>query len=459
MQYFKPGAPYFVGDCMPFFHEGRIHLYYLQDENHHQAKGGLGGHQWAHASTTDLIDWEHHPMAIPCSDDWEGSICTGSTFYHAGTYYGFYATRLTADRTEKLSLAVSQDGITFEKTLPNPFAEPAAGYDPRHYRDPFVFQDETTGGFHMLVTAALAGYPLHGRGGCLAHLTSQDLRQWTLNDPFLIPGGDPGYGCIPECPEYFRWNDWYYLVFSLNGKAHYRLSRHPMGPWLRPPVDVLDDSGVAMVMKTAAFTGNRRIGVAYLAYRRDDKDDGERLYAGQALFRELIQHADGTLGATFPPEMIPASGQPVALPLTPLVGSITTIASGVVVQAAEGEAVAVVDDVPTNSRITLMVRPQPDTAEFGLWLRGTGAFESGYRLRFLPYEDKVMLNRQSMNCVQGLNQPFKLDILMKDDIIDVCVDGRRCLIDRCPELRGSRLFLYAHNGAVAFDRLWAAPLL
>jgi len=54
MQYFRPQAPYFVGDCMPFFHEGTFHLYYLQDENHHQAKGGLGGHQWAHASSPDL---------------------------------------------------------------------------------------------------------------------------------------------------------------------------------------------------------------------------------------------------------------------------------------------------------------------------------------------------------------------------------------------------------------------
>lgn len=46
-QYFKPDGDFFVGDCMPFFHVGTFRLFYLLDENHHGALGGLGGHQWA----------------------------------------------------------------------------------------------------------------------------------------------------------------------------------------------------------------------------------------------------------------------------------------------------------------------------------------------------------------------------------------------------------------------------
>ena len=85
MQYFKPSDPFFVGDCMPFFHQGEFRLYYLLDENHHQSLGGLGGHQWAHASSTDLVNWDHHPLAIPITHDWGGSICTRSVFHHQGT--------------------------------------------------------------------------------------------------------------------------------------------------------------------------------------------------------------------------------------------------------------------------------------------------------------------------------------------------------------------------------------
>ena len=119
-QYFKPESPYFVGDCMPFYHDGTFRLFYLLDENHHAARDGLGGHQWAQASSQDLVHWQHHPLAIPITQDREGSICTGSVFFHEGTYYGFYATRMR-DHTQHLSLAASRDGIHFEKTEPNPF--------------------------------------------------------------------------------------------------------------------------------------------------------------------------------------------------------------------------------------------------------------------------------------------------------------------------------------------------
>lgn len=458
MQYFRPADPYYVGDCMPFFHDGTFHLYYLQDENHHQAKGGIGGHQWAHASSKDLIHWQHHPMAIPCTEDWEGSICTGSTFYHDGTFYGYYATRLM-DRSEKLSLAVSKDGITFEKTLPNPFAGPTAGYSPKNYRDPFVFVDEATGEFNMLVTASLEDFPLYQRGGCLVRLTSRDLKEWAVAEPFLIPGGKPAYANIPECPEYFHWNDWYYIVFSLDGKAHYRMSKLPYGPWLRPVVDVFDDSNVAMVMKSAAFTGNRRIGVAYMASRRDDKDDGGRMYAGHALFREIIQHQDGTLGTKFPQEMVPAYGAKLDLPYSALTQGVSGNADSICIEAYEGQAVAVIENVPRNARITLNLIPKPQSAEFGLWLRGSGRFETGYPLTFLPYERKVTLNQQSISCVDGLDRPFTVEIILKDDIIDVCVDQRRCLVDRCPELQGDRLFFFCQNGEVLFDSIAVAPLV
>ena len=163
MQYLKPDGGFFVGDCMPFCHAGTFRLFYLLDENHHGALGGLGGHQWAQASSRDLVHWEHHPLAIGITEDREGSICTGSVFFHAGTYYGFYATRMR-DKTQHLSLAKSRDGIHFEKTDPNPFASPPAGYDPFHYRDPVVFQDPGDGLFHMLATARLVNGCISDRG-------------------------------------------------------------------------------------------------------------------------------------------------------------------------------------------------------------------------------------------------------------------------------------------------------
>jgi len=125
---------------MPFTHDGVFHLIYLLDQGHYQGLGGLGGHQWAHATTTDFVHWEHHPLAIAITEPWEGSICTGSVFVYDRTYYAFYATRM-CDWTQHLGLATSTDGIHFEKQAPNPLASPSRRYDREHFRDPFVFQD------------------------------------------------------------------------------------------------------------------------------------------------------------------------------------------------------------------------------------------------------------------------------------------------------------------------------
>jgi hypothetical protein len=112
MQYSRAPGGGFVGDCLPFFHDGVFHFYYLRDRHHHKSKAGLGAHQWAHSSSPDLVGWTHHPLAIPITEQREGSICTGSVFCNEGTWYGFYATRMP-DRTEHLSPALSTDGIHF----------------------------------------------------------------------------------------------------------------------------------------------------------------------------------------------------------------------------------------------------------------------------------------------------------------------------------------------------------
>ena len=121
MQYFTPvGGAYFVGDCIPFAHDGTYYLYWLLDEGHHSALGGLGGHQWCVSTTKDLIHWQHHPIAIGIDEEWEKSICTGSVVFHDNQFYAFYATRLldSGNVCERLSYATSPDALHWTKQLP-----------------------------------------------------------------------------------------------------------------------------------------------------------------------------------------------------------------------------------------------------------------------------------------------------------------------------------------------------
>ncbi len=450
MQYFTPGNNQFLGDCMPFWDGDAFHLYYLLDEGHHQGLGGLGGHQWAHASTRDLRHWEHHPLALPVSADWEGSICTGSVVLHEGVYHAFYATR-KRDWTQHLSHAVSDDGITFTKTTPNPFMSPPAGYGDKDFRDPFVFAG-SDGRWHMLVTSRLTDFPLHERGGCLLHLVSDDLWNWHVRKPLLIPGGRPGYACVPECPDYFEWNGWHYLLFGLGLGTHYRMARSLDGPWLRPANDILD-SHFCAVMKTAQFGRDRRIGAGWAGPRRDNRDEGGMLWGGNVVFRELVQNPDGTLATRFAPELTPPTGPQLERTPVGLTAGCRVEAGLVRLDGLASQEVAVIADVPRDARIQCRVVPQANSFRFGLGLRGQGRYEAAYELAFSSYSGTFTLANIANAGVKPFEQPFDLDIAMVDDIIDVCVDGRRCLVNRLPEQDGPSLFLFCENGVVVFESI------
>jgi len=299
-QGWKPrGHNVHLGDCMPFFHAGRFHLYYLRDRRQHASMGGCGGHQWAHLSTTDLRHWEEHPLALAIDAAAAGSICTGSVFHHAGTYHAFHSLRMADGSPAPLCVATSRDAVHFGPrrafaTLPEP-------YDCGATRDPVVFADAAGVGFHLLATAARRD-PDGRMRGCLAHLTSPDLQTWDRREPFLVLE-EPTQ---PECPDYFTWRGWHYLVFSLHGLARYRKSRQPLGPWETPANDRLDPTD-ARVMKTAAFTGGRRLGAAFLPAGKG--------WGGTLCLRELEQLPDGSLVTRWPAELPPAPAiQPYASP-------------------------------------------------------------------------------------------------------------------------------------------------
>ncbi len=451
-QYWRPrGHNVHAGDCMPFFHDGRFHLFYLFDRRHHRSKWGLGAHQWAHASTTDLRQWEHHPLAVAITDPIEGSICTGSTFFHEGTYYAFYAIRMSDGSAAQLCAATSRDGIHFTKQPP--LATLKAPYVSGPGRDPVVFRNPKTGLFHMLVTTELAEPPLPRRGGCLAQLVSSDLSTWEQREPFIVPG----YPGQPECPDYFFWNGWYYLVFSNNGVARYRMSREPLGPWHRPKVDVFDGPQ-ASVMKTAAFSGGRRLGAAFL---------GDGGYGGDVVFREILQHRDGTLGTRWPAELEPEATEPVALEFNGLTDGVAGDRQSVKLSAAGGLAVARVAGAADEYILHARVRLATGTGNFGL--RWTDDTSAGQELRFEPAREKAGFRgadassvdeaeHSSIYGVAGLDQPFEFELVVKRNLVDLCVDGRRTLVARLA-VDGPKLAFFAHNADVTYEQIQLRPLV
>ena len=448
MQYFKPGGNLFVGDCIPFYHDGTYYLYWLLDSGHHSALNGLGGHQWALSTSRDLKTWKHYPIVLGIDEAWEKSICTGSVVYYNKKFYAFYATRLiTGDGqvNEKLSYAISDDGIHFKKQLPNPFYSSAPGYSKRNFRDPKVTVD-SAGVFHLFVSSS-ADSGTGDAKGAIVHLFSKDLKNWSVREPLIINQDD-----VPECPDYFKWNDWHYLIYGRGGNTYYLKSRQPYGPWEYPSSQSLNEDW-SNVVKTAEFTNGRRIAAGWIPSRKNNKDDGWELFGGNIVLREVIQDNNGDLLTKFPPEFLPVNTGSMQRNI--ISDSLITRlnSSSYAIRSPNGTGSAYFEDIPLNCRITMEMEPVGNVEEYGLVLRSDRGDHSGYRLSFLPDNKEVRLFNTGIQAVSVLNNTIKVDVVLRDDIIDVCVDNKRCIVNRLPERKGNRLWLFAKHGNVKFSAI------
>lgn len=268
-----PGGGVFVGDCMPYTSSGRYHVLYLKDRRHHQSKWRRGAHQWEHISTDDFLHWQIHPMAVPIDRAWEGSICTGSHTEKDGKHYLFYSIRTVDGSPAPICRSVSEDGYHFQKDLSFSFTL-SEKYHQASARDPKLVRDEN-GLFHMFVTSSLMSM---GKG-CLVHLTSEDLDSWKEEDePIFISDTEEQ----PECPDYFAFGGYYYLVFSLRGVGQYRISQKPFSDFRMPKAPVIPCESVPK----GAVWGDK---IVFAGFRRIEG------YAGTMTFAEAVPDQFGEL--------------------------------------------------------------------------------------------------------------------------------------------------------------------
>jgi hypothetical protein len=208
-------------------------------------------------------------------------------------------------------------------------------------------------------------------------------------------------------------------------------------------------------MKSAPFTGDRRIGALFLA---------EGAYAGRAVFREIIQHDDGTLGSSWPREMVPPCGATLSRRVEALGSGVSGELPRLRVDASQGFSAAALADLPRRYLFSASVRPERSDGAFGIGVRGAERFRDALMLDFQPSRRRVGWRHPSRPSwqeeetaalyeVDGLDRPFTVELLVLDDVLDVCIDRRRTLIAREPMRDGNRLFLYCHDAVVEFDEI------
>ncbi len=268
----KPEEFVFVGDCMPYSEDGEYHVIYLKDRRHHKSKWRRGAHQWNHISTPDLKTWYEHPPVVEIDKQWEASICTGSHIKNEDTHYLYYTVRTFDGSPAPMCRSISKDGYHYEKDE-NFSLFLSSKYKGSTARDPRIVKGED-GKFHVLITTTLIS---EGKG-CLAHLVSDDLTNFTELDPIYVNDTADE----PECSDYFEYNGYYYLVYSVMGVGHYKYSKMQFGQMTTPNNDIIP---YAWVPKSAQKDG-RLLFAGFL----------NKGYWGNVMsFIEGFSNGDGTL--------------------------------------------------------------------------------------------------------------------------------------------------------------------
>ena len=215
-----------------------------------------------HATSRDLVTWEHHgtcfaPSESPAWDDyttWTGSVLKGPD----GRWHLFYTggSRSEDGLYQRIGHAVSDDAHSWERVgdglcldMDGPTAEAyeadhAIGFwHDRAMRDPWIMPDPEGGGFLMYFTARASGVTEPNAGGCIGFATSPDLHEWTLRPPVFTGG----FGQM-EVPQVLEHGGRWYCLFCTSADhfsarqaeatpggpvtgTHYLIGDGPRGPW------------------------------------------------------------------------------------------------------------------------------------------------------------------------------------------------------------------------------------
>ena len=448
--FYKPEEGW-SGDYIPFYWDGAFRLFYLLDE--HKPNGHLDGIPWCLVETKDFVHFEPQGVMLPYGgvEDQDRCVYTGSVIHALDRFHIFYTghnpyLREKGLPEQKIMHAVSDDLHHWTKIPEHTFQAPD-GFEVNDWRDPFVFYDEDDERYHMLLAARLAEGTAPRRG-CTAHMTSTDLVTWEPQKPLWMPESYYTH----ECPDLFKIDNWYYLIFSefsdIN-RTRYVMSRSLEGPWIAPQQDVFDTR--PYYAAKSCTDGKKRYLFGWISTRDDETDFSGFRWAGSLAVHELYAKENGEL-ACKEPESIAAAWKKDERPLA-FEGDASR---------ADGTAVIYAEEpLPEACRIEMDFAFDTGTHDFGLLLRADPETDTGYALNFEPdayrveFFIKPRLNYRNF-VADGLTRVFHmqpeakhhLTVIVDGTIAVAYIDNEIAFSMRMYSLKGTRLGIFARHGGL-----------
>lgn len=394
---FKPVEPAAVaGDFIPFWNNGLYHLFYIKDNRDLDTYGYAMS--WFQVVTADFVTFNGWGEAIihGTIGEQDYKVFTGSVFEYDGVFHIFYTGHndnfIKEGRPQQAILhAVSHDLRNWHKDREFYFAAPEGSYYEKHdWRDPYVYRDEKTGEFRMLITARKQ-QGLDNHRGVIAQAVSDDLVHWRLSENFWAPDEYHTH----ECPDLFKMGDWWYLMFSTYSEksiTHYRMAKQPAGPWLVPADDQLDTRGW-YAAKTTANEKNERFAFGWLPIRSEDRyhnpNQGPWHWGGNLVVHQLRQRPDGTLKAVMPAPIAAAFTKEITLQPVPVLGHWQIDGTEFRCQASGRFSLMTLGRLPETAMIEAAIEFSDGVGSCGIMLKAAGDLESYHLVRLDLTEQRI----------------------------------------------------------------------
>ena len=281
----------YVGDVMPFYDNGEMNIFYLQDGRN----TNRGFHPFALMTTKDYVHYKDYGEVIPFDDKYVDSVDwalgTGSIIKDEKDIYHAFYTGHNSNKNSGLKYkecirhATSTDKITWVKSEEKLYGSS------NDFRDPYVYYDKVEKTYNILITTNTFGI------GKIVRYSSDSLDtpidKWVDKGTFFI--NDAGTYNM-ECPTFIEYNGYYYLSFSEQGKhrvTHYRYKKNLTDEWKKPAIDYLDDEGFYAARLEKDDKDLYAFG--WCGTKDGDFDLGEFNWAGNLVCHKLVQKNNGEL--------------------------------------------------------------------------------------------------------------------------------------------------------------------
>lgn len=302
------------------YFQGHYHIFY----QHFPYANKWGTMHWGHAITKDFIHYQHLPIALYPSKDFDRNGCfSGSAVEIDDKLYLYYtAIRYAKENPEYVhvqygdddlrasqALLISEDGIHFDnknnKQQIIPMIQEAYIGDYRHTRDPKVWKKED--GKYAMVIGSKVAYENDYCGKALFY-ESEDGIHFTYKNSYQ----DNEIGNMWECPDVFKVDNQHIMIFSPENTD---LPPKPVSNARYMPIDFDEESLTVKghgdvpyldygldfyAPQTFLSKDNERMLLGWLRMRKPVKEED---WIGMFIMPRILNYRDGTLYQKLLPEI------------------------------------------------------------------------------------------------------------------------------------------------------------